>query len=109
ALRLARTAASPAARAMAAPPTPRQTAKREQPSNGTMSSYFGPVADQIVIDAGQFDGLGIVASEPFSQALDRRIEIEDHATCMCIPYHALQPEKRGDAGAACHRRDHVKA
>src|SRR3954453_402485 len=55
-----------------------------------MSSYLGPMADQIVIDAGQLDGIGIVPPEAFRQALDRRVQIEDHApdlgsrTMLCI-------------------------
>src|SRR5689334_23358121 len=73
------TAGPPAAHETTASPTSMRTTKPTQPSNRTSSSsYFGPVADQIVIDAGQFDGFGIVASQPFRQALDRRVEIEDH-------------------------------
>lgn len=57
-------------------------------------SYFGPVADQIVIDTGQFDRFGIISSKARHQSLDSRIEVENQAARMGIPYHALQPEKR---------------
>src|SRR4051794_28627391 len=36
-----------------------------------MSSYLGPMADQIVIDAGQLDRIGIVPPQAFRQTLDR--------------------------------------
>src|ERR1700761_9468540 len=51
---------------------------------------FSPVADQIVIDAAQPQRLGIVASEPLDQRLDRIVEIEDQAAAMRISDHALK-------------------
>ncbi len=50
----------------------------------TCSSYFGPVADQVVIDTGQFDRFEVVSPKPLHQGLDRGIEIEDQAAGVGI-------------------------
>src|SRR6187431_1501029 len=65
---------------------PPQMSSREKE---TCSSYFGPVADQVVIDTGQFDRFRVVSPKPLHQGLDRCIEIEDQAAGMGISYHAL--------------------
>src|SRR6266571_2295622 len=57
-------------------------------------SYFGPVADKVVIYAGQFDRFRVISPKPLHQGLDRAIEIENQAAGVGIPYHALEPEKR---------------
>src|SRR5438445_13568925 len=72
-------------------------------------SYFGPVADQVVIDTGQFDRFRVIAPEPLHQGLNRRIEIEDQAAGVGIPYHTLQPEKRRYPPAPRDRRDQMQA
>src|SRR5712672_4750426 len=71
-------------------------------------SYFGPVADKVVIDTSQFDRFRVVSPKPHHQGLNRGIEIENQAARMCISYHALQPEKRRNAHASRHRRDHMQ-
>ena len=68
-----------------------------------MSSYFGPVADQVVIDTGQFDRFGVVPPKPLHQGLNRGVEIEDQAAGVGISYHALQPEKRRNPHTSCDR------
>src|ERR1700712_1816846 len=72
-------------------------------------SYIGPVTNEVVIDAGQFDRFRVVATQSFNKALYRAVEIEDHAARVRIPYHALQPEKRRDPRPGCYRRDHMQA
>src|SRR5262245_22303468 len=63
------------------PPAPTASARRPPQMSSrekeTCSSYFSPVADQVVIDAGQFDRFRVVSSKPLNQGLDRGIEIED--------------------------------
>ena len=73
-----------------------------------MYSYFGPVADQIVIDTSQFDRFRVISPKTFDQGLDRGVEIEDQAAGVSISYHALQPEKRRNAHASRDRRDHMQ-
>ena len=73
-----------------------------------MTSYFGPVADEVVIDTGQFDRFGVVSPKPLHQGLDRGIEIEDQAAGVGIPYHALQPEKRRHPHTSRDRRDQMQ-
>ena len=54
----------------------------------------------------------IVAPDPSDQALDRGIEVENHAARMGIADHALQPEERRDAQSALERpqlRPHLAA
>ena len=36
-----------------------------------MFSYFSPVPDEVVIDAGQSHGIGIIRTEPCAQRLDQ--------------------------------------
>jgi hypothetical protein len=40
------------------------------------SSYFSPVTNEIVIDAGQFDRFGVIAPETLYQRLNCIVEIE---------------------------------
>src|SRR5258708_5084381 len=42
-------------------------------------SYFGPVADKVVIDPGQFDRFRVISPKPLHQGLNRGIEIENQA------------------------------
>ena len=72
-------------------------------------SYLGPVADEVVIDAGELDDFRIVAAEPRDKSLNRGVEIEYHAARMGVADHALQPEERSNAHAARDRRDRVQA
>ena len=60
-------------------------------------SYFGPVADKVVIDTSQFDRFRVISPKPHHQGLNRSIEIKNQAARMRISYHALQPEKRRNA------------
>ena len=60
-------------------------------------SYFGPVADKVVIDTSQFDRFRVISPKPHHQGLNRSIEIKNQAARMRISYHALQPEKRRHA------------
>jgi hypothetical protein len=46
-----------------------------QRENGTWS-YLGPVTNEVVIDAAQFDRFGIIAAETLYQCLNRIVEIE---------------------------------
>jgi hypothetical protein len=39
-------------------------------------SYFGPVADKVVIDTGQFDRFRVTSPKPLHQGLNRSTEIE---------------------------------
>src|SRR6266699_460309 len=71
-------------------------------------SYFGPVADEVVIDTAQLDRFGVISSKPLNQGLNRSIEIENQAAGVGIPYHALQPEKGRNAQASRDRRDHMQ-
>jgi hypothetical protein len=57
-----------------------------------------------VIDTGQFDRFRVISPQPLHQGLDSGIEIEDHAAGVSISYHALEPDKRRNPGAAHHRR-----
>src|SRR5207244_12622850 len=101
-----------------APPATASPARRSPQMSSrekeTCSSYFGPVADQVVIDTGQFDRFRVVSPKPLHQGLDRRIEIEDQAAGVSIPYHALEPEKRchphasGDRGDQMQTRRRIK-
>jgi hypothetical protein len=50
---------------------------------------LGPVANEVVIDAGELDGFGVIAPKPLRKRLYCRVEVEDHAACMGIPDHAL--------------------
>src|SRR5215213_6943035 len=84
---------------------PPQMSSREKE---TCSSYFGPVADQVVIDTGQFDRFRVVSPKPLHQGLDRGIEIEDQTAGVSIPYHALQPEKRCHPHTSCDRGDQMQ-
>ena len=70
---------------------------------------LGPVADEVVVDAGQLDCLRIVTPEPLGKRLDCRVEIEDHAAGMSIADHALQPEEGRNPLSPRHRRHHVQA
>src|ERR1700676_610458 len=60
-------------------------------------SYFGPVANKAVIDTAQFDRFRVISPKTRHPALNRGIEIENHAAGAGIPYHAPQPEKRRHA------------
>ena len=51
------------------------------------------MADQIMINTGQFHRFGIVSPKTLDQRLDRGIEIENQAASLGIADHALQPEK----------------
>ena len=42
-------------------------------------SYFGPVADKVVIDTGQFDRFGVISPKPFDQGQNRGVEVETQA------------------------------
>src|ERR1700743_154093 len=103
-----------AARALAAAPwfsagrttattSPAQALQRHRSFETLTCSYFSPVADQVVIDAGQFDRFGVIAPNPLNQSLNRCVEIENQAAGVSIPYHALQPEKRRNPRAPGHR------
>src|SRR3954471_1556006 len=71
-------------------------------------SYLGPVTNEIVIDAAQFDRFGVVAPETLYQRLNRVVEVKDHAARPFVADHALQPEKRRHTGAARDRCHHVQ-
>jgi hypothetical protein len=45
-------------------------------------SYFGPVADQVATDTGQFDRFEVISSEPLHHGLERRYEIENQAAVL---------------------------
>src|SRR5258705_12611527 len=72
------------------------------------SSYLSPVANEIVIDAAQFDRFRVIAAETLYQRLNRIVEVEDHGACALVAHHALQPEKRSNPRAARDRCDHVQ-
>src|SRR5215211_2242745 len=74
-----------------------------------MYSYFGPVADKVVIDAGQFNRFRIISAQTLDQSLNGGVEIEDQAAGVSIPYHALQPEERRHAHTPGDRRHHMQA
>src|SRR4051794_31307271 len=97
-------ATAPPATALPARKPPQMSSREKE----TCSSYFGPVADQVVIDTGQFDRFRVVSPKPLHQGLDRCIEIEDQAAGMSIPYHALEPEKRCHPHTTCDRGDQMQ-
>src|ERR1700728_988293 len=90
-----------------ATPSPAQRL-RQRSLEKVMCSYFGPAADQIVIDTSQFDRFRVISPETPDQCLDCGVEIEDQTAGVSISYHALQPEKRRHAHASCDRRDHMQ-
>jgi hypothetical protein len=45
-------------------------------------AYFGPVADQMVGDAGQFDGFRVISPEPFQRGPGCCVEIGDQAASI---------------------------
>ena len=102
--RIARVAPISAAPAMGRPATASPVRSQQQSRANVRSSCFGPVADKVVIDTGQFDRFRVISPQPLHQGLDSGIEIEDHAAGVSISYHALEPDKRRYPGAAHHRR-----
>src|ERR1700736_3576971 len=74
---------------------------RQMSLDNVKCSYFGPVADRIRIDTGQFDRFRVISPNPLHQGLDHNIEIENQAAGIGISYHAPQPEKRDNAHASC--------
>jgi len=52
-------------------------------------SYFGPGADEIGTNTGQFDRFRVISPKTLHKGLNRGIEIEDQAAGVSIPYHAL--------------------
>src|SRR5439155_24914690 len=95
---------APPATASPAPRSPQISSREKE----TCSSYFGPVADQVVIDTGQFDRFRVVSPQPLHKGLDRGVKIEDQATGVRIPYHALEPEKRCHPHTTGDRRDQMQ-
>jgi hypothetical protein len=57
-------------------------------------SYFGPGADEIAIEPGQFDRFRVISPKSLSKSLKGGFEIEEQAAGAGIPYHAPGPEKR---------------
>src|ERR1700709_1586613 len=72
------------------------------------SSCVRPAADKVVIQARQGDEFFTVA-DLGAQALNGVVEFEQHFARGLVADHALNPEKRSPAAAACHRRDMVTA
>src|SRR4051812_42622141 len=72
------------------------------------SSYLGPVANEIVIDAAQFDRFRVIAAETLYQCLNRIVEVEDQGACALVAHHALEPEKRSHPRAARDRCHHMQ-
>src|SRR4051794_34030266 len=80
------------ARAMPITASPALGSPRKSLQNVT-HSYFGPAAEEIAIEPGQFDRFGVISSRSLRKRLNG-FEIEDHAAGAGIPYHAPGPEKR---------------
>ena len=74
--------------------------RRQRTQLQEISSYLGPIANKVVVDSGELDDFRIVAAEPTDKSLNGIVEIEDHAACMGIANHALQPKERCDAHPA---------
>src|SRR5829696_2992454 len=76
-----------------------------------MKGFLGvrPAAEQVVIDSGQADDLGIVLTALGSQRLDRAVEVEEQGAGAVVADHRLDPEEGGDARAARHRLDPMQA
>jgi hypothetical protein len=62
-----------------------------------------------VIKPAELNDLGVVTAETPDEALNGRVEIEDHAAGMGVADHALQPKERRHAHAARNRRDGMQA
>src|SRR5216684_3871384 len=74
-----------------------------------VDSCFGPIADQVVINAGKLHGLRIVSADALDQPLNGGIEVEYQAARMGIADHALQPEERRHPDTTGDRRHHMQA
>jgi hypothetical protein len=87
--------APPSVALMTATPASSSPARRSQQMSleKVTYSYFGPVADKVVIDTGQSDRFRVLAQVAPPRP-DRRIEVEIQAAGVGLSYHALQPEKR---------------
>src|ERR1700761_5860457 len=73
-------ARKPVAQTEATPATPSPARGLPRMPFGTLrSSYFGPVADQVVIDTGQFDRFGVISPKTLHQRLNGRVEVENQA------------------------------
>jgi hypothetical protein len=57
-------------------------------------SCFGPRADEIAIEPGQFDRFRVISPKSLPKDLNGGFEIEDQAAGVAIPYHAPGLEKR---------------
>src|SRR3546814_8370138 len=68
-------------------------------------SAVGPAPQHVVVDAGQLHDDRIAVAALGNQLLDIGVELEQQGALAVVADHALQPEKRGDASAAGHRRD----
>lgn len=56
-------------------------------------------------DTGQFDRFGVIASQLPAMTLNRRVEVEDQAADVAIPYHAPPLKKRRHAHTSCEPND----
>ena len=81
------------------------TAQRSQqmPLEKVTCSYFGPVADQVATDTGQFDRFEVISSEPLHHGLERRYEIENQAA-MLASRITLQSRKKDATRCMAHVR-----
>jgi hypothetical protein len=52
------------------------------------------LADEFVIDTGQFDRFRVISPSTLHKGLNGGIDVEDQAVSVSIPYHALDLEKR---------------
>src|SRR5262245_62474940 len=76
--------------------------------NPPMRSYLGAAPQKVVIAIGQLDDGGVVGQQ-LIHFVDRHVEIEKERARAVVAHHALHPEKRSEAHAACHRIDVVQA
>ena len=56
------------------------------------SAELGPMAEEVVVNAGQSDG-GWVGGEFGAELLDGDVEIEQEAALVVVADHALDPEE----------------
>src|SRR5436305_6893057 len=78
------------ARAMPVTASPALGSPRKSLQNVT-HSYFGPAADEIAIEPGQFDRFRVISSKSLPMDLSGGFELEDQAAGAGIPYHAPGP------------------
>src|SRR4029077_3831030 len=105
-----RPAEAPVTAPATAPPAI-QTMRRQPPPlrTGARISYFGPAADEVVIDTRKLDQFGVVSPHPLHESLNCCVQIEDQAARLPVTDHALQPEERSNPRTPRHLRDGVQA